>query len=58
MTVTSAGLLAVLGQERLLEARLAADEVEQLVAGRGLDDRRDRAGHPQAQDVVVGARRR
>ena len=35
--------LAVLREERLLEARLAADEVEQLVARRRPDDRRDRA---------------
>ena len=33
------GLLAVLGEERLLEVRLAADEVEQLVPGGRPDDR-------------------
>src|SRR3970040_984089 len=47
------GLLAVLGEERLLEARLAAHEVEQLVAGGGLDDRRDRPADSKPQDVVV-----
>ena len=45
-------------QEGLLERRLAADEVDQLVAGRRADDRRDRARDAQAQDVVLGRRRR
>ena len=48
------GLLAVLGEEGLLEARLAADEVEQLVAGGGPDDRRDRAADAHPEDVVLG----
>src|SRR3990170_2904828 len=47
------GLLAVLGEERLLETRLAAHEVEQLVAGGGLDDWRDRPADSKPQDVVV-----
>ena len=50
-----ASVRAVLGEERLLEARLAADEVEQLVAGRGLDHRRDRAADAQPERVVLDA---
>ena len=53
MVVHLDGLAAVLGEERLLEAGLAADEVEQLVPGGGLDDRRDRPADAQPQDVVV-----
>src|SRR5574340_1051678 len=49
-----AGLAAVLGQERLLEARLARHEVEQLELGGGPDDRRDRPGDPHPQNMVVG----
>src|SRR5450759_4243973 len=48
------GLLAVLGQERLLKARLAAHEVEQVVLRGGPDHRRDRPGDAQAKKVVIG----
>src|SRR6476469_10049541 len=49
-----AGRSAVLGEERLLERGLAADEVEELVARRLADDGRDRARYPKSEDVVVG----
>ena len=48
-----AGLPAVLGEERLLEARLAAQEVRHAKAGRRLNDGRDRAEDPQPQRVVL-----
>ena len=44
----------VLGEERLLERRLAAHEVEELVVRGRPDDRRDRAGDPHPEHVVVG----
>ncbi len=58
MVVHLDGLLPVLGEERLLQARLSRDEVEQLVAGGRLDNGSDRAAHAQAQDVVVERARR
>src|SRR6478672_1998071 len=46
--------LSVLGEERLLERRLAAHEIDEVVS-RGLpNDRRDRARHPHPQDVALG----
>ena len=47
-------LPAVLGEERLLEARLPAREVDELVLRGRSDDRTDRPGHPHPQDVVLG----
>src|SRR5664279_1554178 len=47
------GIAAVLREERLLEAWLAAHEVEHLVPRGGLDDRPDRATQPKAQDMVI-----
>src|SRR5262245_27791501 len=48
------GPAAVLGEERLFERWLAADEVEQVVV-RGLaDDRRDRARDAHLQHVLLG----
>src|SRR6478672_4289294 len=49
------GLLAVLREEGLLERRLAADEVEQLVLRGRTDDRRDRPRHAHPQRVVLDA---
>ena len=46
--------LAVLGQEGLLERRLAADEVGQLVLRGGAHDVGDVARDAHAQDVVLG----
>ena len=46
--------LAVLGQEGLLERRLAADEVGELVARGGAHDGRDAAGNAHVQHVVLG----
>ena len=46
--------LAVLGQEGLLERRLAADEVGQVVPRGRADDGRDAAGDAHAQGVVLG----
>ncbi len=45
---------AVLGEERLFERRLAADEVEQVVVRRLADDRRDRARDAHPEEVVLG----
>ena len=45
---------AVLGEERLLERRLAAHEVGEIELSRGADDGRDVAGHPHAEDVILG----
>src|SRR6266550_4575169 len=49
-----AGVVAVLGQERLLERRLTADEVEQLVASGLANDRCNRARDAHPEDVIVG----
>src|SRR5438132_1557629 len=46
-------LFAVLGEEGLFECRLATHEVEQLVAGGCLDDRRDRPEHAEPDGVVL-----
>ena len=46
------GLAAVLGEERLLEARLAGLEVDEPGRGGGLDDGRHRAGHAHPQAAV------
>src|SRR5215469_120928 len=46
-------LVAVLREERLLEARLTADEIGEVVPGRDLDHRSDRAVDVHAQPVVV-----
>src|SRR6266545_4437936 len=48
------GLAAVLREEGLLERRLAADEVEKLVAGRLAHDRGDRARDAHSEDVILG----
>jgi hypothetical protein len=53
MAVHLDGLAAVLGEERVLEGGLAAREVEQLVAGRGLDDGSDWPAHAEPDGVVV-----
>src|SRR3970040_2455290 len=45
------GPLAVLGEEDLLEGRLAADEVDQVERGGGLHDRGDRSLDVHPQDV-------
>ena len=48
------GVVAVLGEEGLLERRLAADEVEELVPCGLADDGRDRAGDSHAKQMVFG----
>src|SRR5688572_19662711 len=48
------GLVAILGEERLLERWLAADEVDELVAGGLADHRRDRAGYAHLQRLALG----
>src|SRR5262245_30184354 len=49
------GAAAILGQEGLFERWLAAHEVEELVVRRLADDRRDRSGDAQPEQVLVGA---
>ena len=45
-------LVAVLGEEDVLEVRLAADDVDEPVCRRGRDDRPDRAVDAHRDDVA------
>ena len=49
-----AAVRPVLGQEDVLEIRLAADHVDQAVPGRGGDDRTDPPVDPHPHDIAVG----
>src|SRR6476659_11095782 len=55
MTSHPNGLMVVLGEERLLQRRLAGDEVQELVTGGRPDHRGDRATDPHPEDVVLRA---
>ena len=44
----------VLGEEDVLEVRLAADDVNEALPGRGRDDRTDLAGDPHPDEAALG----